>query len=603
MSSKFMDIVKFVVLLISALILSFYSASFISSTSNIMILFITVIIAAVLIPISLKRRWKYSTNISDKKFLILLLLTMLFGFFIGQFHFKPDVYVEPYALNISLGQDSAYVVETLTYHVSPAARGHEFYRSYYHNGPLAGMVVEGIKCPDGFAPKTYERKNRIELACRSSDYVRPGVYKVGFIYHIPRPYVCYQNLCFFDWNVLTNFQLDIYNARVHVTGGKEVWGYPPIDNRFDLPAKTLLEVKATKPRSEVTAYWLDKKEPDSRIFEKEWQTHIAAFTYRYSQIVALAALAVVLLVLYAIYLVFGKEVTVTGVPDVLHYPPTKRKPYDVNRIAFDDPNTVELEGIQATLLDLARKGWLEIGMYKIKFKQGKGELDEYEKGVYDFYKSLVNQGDTLDIRLLRDKINTSSDLSWLKNLKSRLDKLKRPKAKNAFDKKGKWIAVVWLLISLIIVYMFRFALNAWVRNGLLTSLWTGAWIVIILDTYCFGRFDKKLYKEILMWKAFARLLGDYSLIKKYAPQDILMWGDWLVYATALGKADNVIRAMSEFNVNIPNIDRTSIDTVSPIIIYSATTSRYSQLTSSKTSGFSGGGGFGGGFGGGGGGFR
>ena len=133
-------------------------------------------------------------------------------------------------------------------------------------------------------------------------------------------------------------------------------------------------------------------------------------------------------------------------------------------------------------------------------------------------------------------------------------------------------------------------------------LWTGIASLVLIDSYCFGRFKKDVYKEVLLWRAFARLLGDYSLIKKYAPQDILMWGNWLVYATALGKADNVIKAMKEFNIQIPNIDYNSYYYIYPAAIYSTASIRYSTLSSPSGS-WSGGGGFGGGFGGGGGGIR
>ena len=549
-------------------------------------------------------KWKYDLGLNDTQILLVMFGLMLAGLLVGQvFHLGTSVYVEPYYLNILLDSDAAFVRETLVYHVPPGVQGHEFYRSYYLNGPMKNMKVHEIQCPNGFQ-ETYEYSDRIELACRSQDYVKPGTYNVTFIYEIPKPYVCYQTLCFFDWNVLTDFSLDIKNAKVNVTGAERVWGYPPLDSSFDLPARTLLEVKAVKPKSEVTGYWELRNEPDSQIFAREWETHLAGFIYRYWLIISLAILGIIFAGLYFIYLKFGKEIDVPGIPDILHYPPTKRKPYDVNRIVFGDPNTIEDEGIQATLLDLARRGWLEIGKGKIKFKQGNDNLDEYERKVYQTYQWLGSfTGKELDIEKLKRKINSSHDAGWLRRIQARFGELMHPRSAPVFSWKGKFFALAWLVFWILFLSLFAWLMPKWMSLGLSISLWTGIFSLVFIDSYCFGRYNPEVYREILMWKAFARLLGDYSLIKKYAPEDIRMWGEWLVYATALGKAENVLKAMKEFKIKVPNIDYDAYHYTRPYIIYAVASSRYSALTSRSGGGWSGGGGFGGGFGGGGGGFR
>lgn len=54
----------------------------------------------------------------------------------------------------------------------------------------------------------------------------------------------------------------------------------------------------------------------------------------------------------------------------------------------------------------------------------------------------------------------------------------------------------------------------------------------------------------LEWDAFAKFLSDLALMKKYSPGDLLMWGEWLVYGTALGVGDKVEAAMKALNINI-----------------------------------------------------
>ena len=40
------------------------------------------------------------------------------------------------------------------------------------------------------------------------------------------------------------------------------------------------------------------------------------------------------------------------------------------------------------------------------------------------------------------------------------------------------------------------------------------------------------------------------MIRKYAPEDLPMWGDWLVYGTALGVGDKVEQAMKVLNIPV-----------------------------------------------------
>ena len=40
------------------------------------------------------------------------------------------------------------------------------------------------------------------------------------------------------------------------------------------------------------------------------------------------------------------------------------------------------------------------------------------------------------------------------------------------------------------------------------------------------------------------------MIQKYAPADFSMWGEWLVYGTALGVGDKVEEAMKALNIRV-----------------------------------------------------
>ena len=66
----------------------------------------------------------------------------------------------------------------------------------------------------------------------------------------------------------------------------------------------------------------------------------------------------------------------------------------------------------------------------------------------------------------------------------------------------------------------------------------------------FGHWKDDRYKEKLEWDAFTHFLSDMAMIQKYAPADLSMWGEWLVYGTALGVGDKVEKAMKALNIRV-----------------------------------------------------
>ena len=90
-------------------------------------------------------------------------------------------------------------------------------------------------------------------------------------------------------------------------------------------------------------------------------------------------------------------------------------------------------------------------------------------------------------------------------------------------------------------------------------------------------------------------------MKKYEPEDLSMWGDWLVFATAFGCAEKVLARMKQQKIVLPYVPSYGMN----LYYYSLLRrSAHTQLATNagKTVGsFSGS--VGGGFGGGGGGAR
>jgi uncharacterized membrane protein len=138
------------------------------------------------------------------------------------------------------------------------------------------------------------------------------------------------------------------------------------------------------------------------------------------------------------------------------------------------------------------------------------------------------------------------------------------------------IGIIFSFILLIIANIWKTILSRWTEEGRLLEL---------------------------KWKNFKKFISDFTLLKEHPPESIAIWDFYMVYAVALGVADNTIKAMKDI---VPDEQIKSIKTGT--LVYSTAgfrsinnfTSSISRSSSGGGSGGGGGGGFGGGGGGGGG---
>jgi len=120
----------------------------------------------------------------------------------------------------------------------------------------------------------------------------------------------------------------------------------------------------------------------------------------------------------------------------------------------------------------------------------------------------------------------------------------------------------------------------------------------------FGKWKRDYYKEKQEWDAFRTFLSDFAAIQKYAPADISMWKEWLVYGTALGVGKKVAEAMKRMRVKVPAAEEADAVIFMPRHFgYMFRATAPPTTSAGGAGGFGGGFGAGGGFGGGGGGAR
>jgi hypothetical protein len=76
-------------------------------------------------------------------------------------------------------------------------------------------------------------------------------------------------------------------------------------------------------------------------------------------------------------------------------------------------------------------------------------------------------------------------------------------------------------------------------------------LVLAFPSSLLGQWIGDSYRQKREWDSFRRMIADFAMVKSYAPQDLGMWGDWLIYGTALGAGENVTKAMRELGFELP----------------------------------------------------
>ncbi len=303
-----------------------------------------------------------------------------------------------------------------------------------------------------------------------------------------------------------------------------------------------------------------------------------------------------------VYYRYGREKEFV-VPEFLSYVPKKRKPWMVNLVFKGDAFKFDSDGFYATLLDLQRRGFLEMETYEegklrkskeMRIRVLKENGDEYERLVLSFIKRFSENG-VFDTRRLKElaKRNPSVVASWLDSVMN----YSNPRISEEFvENKGKTIftlisaiSILVVIASLIIGAMLERYPDASALPVLSATLFGQSLVCALTPSQLFGRWKGDSYKEKLEWDAFRRFLSDMAMIKKYAPEDVAIWKDWLVYGTALGVGENVVKAMKAMNVSVPEVT-----TFYGLHAFHGVRSAVARTSGGGGGGFGAGGGFGGG---------
>ena len=266
-----------------------------------------------------------------------------------------------------------------------------------------------------------------------------------------------------------------------------------------------------------------------------------------------------------IYLKFGREPKTNYQAIYEHEPPTDDPPAYVNAMIgtlSKNVGEVNQQGFQATIMDLIDKGKIGVESEQdtefskttfLTLKSTEG-LERYERELIQILQRFEING-RISLSYMQDSLKSESSArsfqtayeSWCENFKS--EYLPEEKFKQYFDETGSdymgffaLAAIALAIIAFAISFFFDFG-NSGLTMVVAVILGIVGIASLMLPSGIGGKYtyEGKLYEE--RWKKFKKFLEDYSLIKEHPPESIAIWNRYLVYATALGVADEVYKAM------------------------------------------------------------
>lgn len=307
---------------------------------------------------------------------------------------------------------------------------------------------------------------------------------------------------------------------------------------------------------------------------------------------------------------------------------------------LDSVSTKQMGNIfSATLLDLCLKKYIEFVenpndkkdiIIKILIRTADASLEETEKTIHTYILRASKGSEEVTIKEMEKymkehasglmKLKSSIENSCVKELENKeLYDGEAAKEKNDYNASSILDFVMILVICFILVGVSPFLL-AYINLKILLIGIASLLILFAFRGFTWKNYAKKInvytqkgIDEKQMWRGLKKYMEDFSMLDKREIPEIAIWEHFLVYATAFGIADKVIKQLKavyrelgrSFDFDDSSygymyfMTNNNFSSSFTNLISSAFTSAYaSNYSSSYSSGSGGGGGFSGGGGGG-----
>lgn len=311
-----------------------------------------------------------------------------------------------------------------------------------------------------------------------------------------------------------------------------------------------------------------------------------------AQIYFLGALLVIILATpIFIYLYYFREPKIDYNAQYETDLPTDDPPAIVNAVCAGDPEMMgvpNLDGFRATILDLIDRNYLFLKnesfdetnysnclLIEINPSNDLSTLWGFEVQVLEFLGKYEHNG-IISMDLVsegmkyvdNDGFSNYTYKEWRNEFESNIcaykdwkNEVKRTllegdNFKDAFYSEGnkplKIFGCVGTITALIILfYSFHSKLFSETFNLCAMILLLESVIVFFIPERITGQWTHYGLEYYERWMNFKRYIEDFSLIKEYSPESVEIWDKYLVYATALGAAKGVRKAME---LSLPEIE-------------------------------------------------
>ena len=358
----------------------------------------------------------------------------------------------------------------------------------------------------------------------------------------------------------------------------------------------LIEMSFLLKRNSFTGDIQSTKDIEKRFREEQERIKTYLAFLRVKKIfhnIILLLLLIFPLILIILYNKYGTEKFFV-IPKMIHFVPSKKKPWIVNLLFNGDSAKIDKNGFISTLLDFYNRKIIDIHPYKarellktneyvkIKIINQPKELDEYESKVFNLLKN-YSTNNVFDIR----KIKT--DLRFDPYFRKEFFKLLSYKDKKLVNQyiENKVVPIASTIFGIMLVTFIIFFLMK-ILDLFLILFMIDLALLVFSPYQLFGRWRGNYYREYLQWQSFRNFLKNLATINKKEIQDISVWKEFLIYGTALGVGERVAKTMKELNISTDELR------IYPFLVLSINRSYEAMATNSKGGGFGIGSGFGGG---------
>lgn len=353
----------------------------------------------------------------------------------------------------------------------------------------------------------------------------------------------------------------------------------------EIPSYQWYEIRVAFPRIESpnsSLVQIDDEEGLEEILaiENEYETKGSILKNLYYLTILFALL--VLTFPFFVYFRYGREPKIDYEAIYEREPPTDSRPAVVNAIMQGKIGTPTMDGFTATVMNLANLGYISLltikseengafGLFKsesedilielvspesyAKTQGNLPELADFEKDVFNLLKKHAS-GNKISWDKLKKELGRGTDfyqfmLAWNKKVERHIV------IEKFFRSTGNTYMSIFGIVTLIAAVVYFIALSNYFPSNsfplvsninilVILSGFFGLVMIIFSGTFekVLGRWtpEGRLYYK--RWTNFEKYLTDFSALKEHPPESIKIWDSYLVYATALGVAEEVLKNMS-----------------------------------------------------------